>query len=115
MSSCRLEAFSDAVFAIAFALLVLDFNPPAGSCAGYLGSCGRLISAYSISFLSIGIVWANHHSMFVHISRVDRSLLFLNTMLLRTSRSCRFRRSSLRKRFVWELTYGPPHSSTDSC
>jgi uncharacterized membrane protein len=84
MIPSRLEAFSDAVFAIAFTLLVLEFHAPAPNVPlkGYLTSLWPSYLAYSISFLSIGIVWANHHSMFVHISRVDRPLLFLNTMLL---------------------------------
>jgi uncharacterized membrane protein len=84
MITSRLEAFSDGVFAIAFTLLVLEFHPPALNVplTGYLSSLWPSFLAYSISFLSIGLVWANHHSMFVHIRRVDRPLLFLNTMLL---------------------------------
>jgi uncharacterized membrane protein len=84
MITSRLEAFSDGVFAIAFTLLVLEFHPPAPNVplTGYLSSLWPSFLAYSISFLLIGLVWANHHSMFVHIRRVDRPLLFLNTMLL---------------------------------
>ena len=84
MTTSRLEAFSDGVFAIAFTLLVLEFRPPATNIplTSYLSSLWPSILAYSISFLLIGLIWANHHSMFVHIRRVDRCLLFLNTMLL---------------------------------
>jgi uncharacterized membrane protein len=84
MTTSRLEAFSDGVFAIAFTLLVLEFRPPATDIplTSYLSSLWPSILAYSISFLLIGLIWANHHSMFVHIRRVDRSLLFLNTLLL---------------------------------
>jgi len=84
MTTSRLEAFSDGVFAIAFTLLVLEFRPPATNIglASYLTSLWPSLLAYSISFLLIGLIWANHHSMFVHIRRVDRLLLFLNTMLL---------------------------------
>jgi uncharacterized membrane protein len=35
-----------------------------------------------ISFLTIGIIWVNHHTMFQRIVRVDRTLLFLNLGLL---------------------------------
>lgn len=84
MTTSRLEAFSDAVLAIAFTLLVLEFRPPATNVplTSYLSSLWPSLLAYSISFLLIGLIWANHHSMFVHIRRVDRPLLFLNTMLL---------------------------------
>jgi len=37
---------------------------------------------YVISFLVIGLIWANHHAMFVHIAAVDRVLMFANTLLL---------------------------------
>jgi uncharacterized membrane protein len=84
MMSSRLEAFSDGVFAIAFTLLVLEFRPPDANVplTAYLSSLWPSFLAYMISFLLIGLFWANHHSMFVHIRRVDRPLLFLNTMLL---------------------------------
>ena len=84
MTTSRLEAFSDGVFAIAFTLLVLEFHPPPPNVplTAYLLTLWPSLLAYSISFLLIGLVWANHHSMFAHITRVDRPLLFLNTMLL---------------------------------
>lgn len=83
-TASRLEAFSDGVFAIAFALLVLEFHAPGldVSLTAYLSSLWPSLLSYSMSFLLIGLVWANHHSMFVHIRRVDRPLLFLNTLLL---------------------------------
>ena len=84
MQKSRLEAFSDGVFAIAFTLLVLEFHaPPRGaSLSHYLVSLWPSFVAYGISILLIGLVWANHHSVFVHIQKVDRSLMFLNVLLL---------------------------------
>ena len=38
--------------------------------------------AIAISFLVIGIVWANHHNRFRLISRSDQILLFLNVVTL---------------------------------
>lgn len=35
-----------------------------------------------MSFLVIGIMWANHHTVFSYIARVDRTLVFLNLLLL---------------------------------
>jgi uncharacterized membrane protein len=83
----RLEAFSDGVFAIAITLLVLNIRvPTAGVGSGGLWSALRgewpTFAAYLTSFLIIGIMWVNHHSMFRHIVRVDRPLLFLNLLLL---------------------------------
>ena len=38
--------------------------------------------AYTVSFLTIGIMWVNHHQVFRHFERVDRPLLLLNILLL---------------------------------
>ena len=35
-----------------------------------------------VSFLTIGIMWMNHHTMLAHVSRVDRPLLVINLLLL---------------------------------
>ena len=39
-------------------------------------------AAYLVSFLTIGIIWVNHHTLFNNIAHVDRPLLFLNLLLL---------------------------------
>jgi uncharacterized membrane protein len=84
MSTGRLEMFSDGVFAIAITLLVLEIRPPEDTheLAHELGELWPSYLAYVISFLLIGLVWANHHAMFEHIVRADRPLLFLNVLLL---------------------------------
>jgi uncharacterized membrane protein len=38
--------------------------------------------AYAVSFLTVGIMWVNHHQIFRHFARVDRPLLLLNILLL---------------------------------
>jgi uncharacterized membrane protein len=80
----RLEAFSDGVFAIAITLLVLELHVPQGS--GSLGA-GLLqawpsFAAFTTSFATIGIMWLNHHRLFMLIRRVDHGLLVLNGLLL---------------------------------
>jgi uncharacterized membrane protein len=79
----RLEAFSDGVFAIAITLLVLDVtvreHAPLGRellrvWPSYVG--------YAVSFLTIGVMWINHHTICRHIARVDRVFLSLNILLL---------------------------------
>ena len=80
----RLVAFSDAVIAIAVTLLVLEIHPPEDT-EHLLHGLLRLwpsYLAYVITFMLIGQIWANHHVMFDHIRHVDRTVLFLNTVLL---------------------------------
>ena len=82
----RLEAFSDGVFAIAATLLVLEFTVNTGLDAPPLGH--QLLHlwpaylAYVTSFLTIGIIWINHHSVMETVGRVDRTFMFVNTLLL---------------------------------
>jgi uncharacterized membrane protein len=84
----RFEAFSDGVFAIAATLLVLEFSVESGSKAPPLGS--QLLHlwpsylAYLTSFVTIGIIWMNHHHAVSLIGRTDRTFLFINNLLLMT-------------------------------
>jgi uncharacterized membrane protein len=87
--TARVEAFSDGIFAIAITLLVLEIKVPAPDLTGH-GS--TLLAAllnlwpsyigYLISFVTIGIMWVNHHSMFVLIRRTDRYFLFISVFFL---------------------------------
>ncbi|MDT4943218.1 MAG: potassium channel family protein [Pseudonocardiales bacterium] len=81
----RIEAFSDGVFAIAITLLVIELKLPEtgdGSVWHGLVEAWPQFAAYLTSFFIIGIMWVNHHSMFRSIMRADRTLLFLNLLLL---------------------------------
>jgi uncharacterized membrane protein len=86
VSKSRLEAFSDGIFAIAITLLVLtiaqpsDFHRLGHELADRVPSFG----AYIVSFIVIGIMWLNHHSVFAHFAKVDRGLVFGNLLLLMT-------------------------------
>jgi uncharacterized membrane protein len=83
VKSARIEAFSDGVFAIAITLLVLDLKlPGTGSLTHQLLAAWPRYLAYVVSFLTIGIMWMNHHTIFGHVTRVDRPLLALNLLLL---------------------------------
>jgi uncharacterized membrane protein len=82
----RIEAFSDAVFAIAIALLVLEIKVPQpwshrpliesleGLYPSYLG--------YVVSFLTLLVMWLNHHRLFKLVRRADDWLPFANGVLL---------------------------------
>ncbi|MFI5934558.1 TMEM175 family protein [Actinoplanes sp. NPDC051494] len=82
----RLEAFTDAILAIAITLLALDLKLPASEAGKPLGEAllhhWPSYLAYVVSFLTIGIMWVNHHAMFSLIARVDRGVLFLNLLLM---------------------------------
>jgi len=84
----RTETFSDGVLAIAITLLVLDLHVPLRgtlgdeSLADALGHQWPQYAAYVTSFLVIGIIWVNHHTLFRLIRYVDRMLLFINLLLL---------------------------------
>ena len=88
----RLEAFSDGVFAVAITLLVLNIKVPGLDPPGELLDDNRLWSvlrdewpmlvAYGISFATIGIMWLNHHRLFVHIKHTNTVLMLLNLLLL---------------------------------
>jgi uncharacterized membrane protein len=80
----RLETFADGVFAIAVTLLVLDIKLPdgSGSLADRLGDAWPAYVAYGLSFITIGIMWANHHSIFELIDRTSHGLIVANLLLL---------------------------------
>ena len=81
----RIAFFSDAVFAIAMTLLVVQLSVPTGP-AGELGHTlrarGSKFFAFGLSFLVIGQYWLAHHRVFRHIRRYDLGLLWLNLLWL---------------------------------
>ncbi len=81
-----MEAFSDAVFAFAITILVLDLRDPTmdGNVSLFRGLLGEwpTFFAYVTSFTTVLIMWMNHHNMFNFIRRVDREFMLLNGTLL---------------------------------
>src|SRR5688572_23815143 len=82
----RLEAFADAVFAIAITLLVIEIHLPPheevlrlGGVAAALASLWPSYVGYAISFIVIG---ANHHNLMKLVARVDHGFLTLTLLLL---------------------------------
>jgi TMEM175 potassium channel family protein len=85
MATNRLEAFSDGVIAVAITLLVLGITvpqPPQPDLATTLASRWPEYAAYVVSFLTIGIIWINHHVMIGRLRGTDHSILILNLLLL---------------------------------
>ncbi len=87
MERARLEAFSDGVLAIAITLLVLEIKVPAPRGEGAflaqdLAKQWPSYVAYLVSFLTIGVIWINHHATLRRLREVDHMLLFINLLLL---------------------------------
>jgi uncharacterized membrane protein len=86
LSTARLETFADGVFAIAATLLILNVDAQVSENAHDLG--GRLLHiwpsylAYAVSFVTIGIMWLNHHTILAQVERADRRFLIANIGLL---------------------------------
>jgi uncharacterized membrane protein len=82
VSTNRLETFADGVFAIAATLLVLEIRLPGGDIGQGLMDLWPSYFAYALSFLSIGIMWVNHHVVLSYTREADRIFLFINLFLL---------------------------------
>jgi uncharacterized membrane protein len=85
MSPGRLETFADGVFAIAATLLIIDVGVPAVSndtLGDELLHIWPQYLAYAVSFLTIAIMWVNHHRVMRQLEQVDERFVFLNVGLL---------------------------------
>ncbi len=84
ISTNRLEAFSDGVFAIVITLLVLELKLPPGPAplALKLRLMEPQMAAFVGSFIIVGMTWIGHHGLFHLIKRVDKSLMWLNFLEL---------------------------------
>jgi uncharacterized membrane protein len=86
VSPSRLETFADGVFAIAATLLILTVD---GAVGGEGIDLGEALThawpsylGYVVSFVTIGIMWMNHHTVMSLVVRVDRRFLLANIGLL---------------------------------
>lgn len=90
LSTKRIEAFSDGVFAIAITLLIIEIKVPhlQNGTDGAIGLSAVLLDlwshyfAYVLSFLMIGIYWVNHHYLFGLFKRTDHIFGLLNVFFL---------------------------------
>lgn len=88
----RLILFSDAVFAIAITLLVIEIKIPElehgeVSESALLHKLGELVPkflGFIVSFLLIGLYWSIHHRMFGFVTNYTRKLIVLNLFFLFT-------------------------------
>jgi TMEM175 potassium channel family protein len=84
--TARIEAFSDGVFAIAITLLILEIqvppHTPHGGLRAALLDLWPSYLAFLASFMTIGVMWLNHHRLFALISKKDDGLIAFNLLLL---------------------------------
>jgi uncharacterized membrane protein len=84
-STERLEFFSDAVFAIAMTLLVIELKVPQdgrGTTWDVIVSQIPAFLAFALSFWIIGVNWASHHRKFRLIREYNGRLVMLNLGML---------------------------------
>ncbi len=85
----RLVFFSDAVFAIAITLLVLEIHVPrlAGEATDHdfaieLAHLLPSLIAFALSFLVIGMFWMGHHRLFADATHYSEKLVWPNLLFL---------------------------------
>lgn len=83
----RLEAFSDGVFAIAITLLIIEVHVPeveggGGDLLRALRDLWPSFFAFALSFVTILIMWMNHHAMFAWCQRATGAVFVSNGFLL---------------------------------
>ncbi len=89
LSTSRIEALTDGVFAVVMTLLVLDLKVPAtlgpeaaGELPGKLLELWPKLLSFTLSFVIASIYWVGHHNQFHFIRRTDRVLLWLNLLFM---------------------------------
>src|SRR5260370_1833164 len=91
----RLEDLTGGICATVMTVLVLSLSVPviASSITGSQLSSEVVagiealwpnILGYVLSFLLLAVLWISHHSVFHYVTKVDRPLLWLNTLFLLT-------------------------------
>lgn len=89
LTKSRVEAFSDGIFAIIVTLLILEIKVPhigqADSVSVLLDALRGLLPkflSWIISFLTVCIVWVNHHRIFDSFRGFNIILFWLNVFVL---------------------------------
>jgi len=90
-ANARLEAFCDAVFAIALTLLIIDVKLPATESIANTSEFWRALQrlaptvfAFVLSFVIILITWVNHHAALKLVRKSSAPFIYANGFLLLT-------------------------------
>jgi uncharacterized membrane protein len=85
----RVETFSDGIFAIIITLLILEIKVPHIENPESISDLARSLSelapkfiAWVISFLTIAVIWVNHHRIFESLKIINHTVFWLNANLL---------------------------------
>ena len=84
MNKSRLEAFSDGVFAIIITIMVLELKVPHEPTFHALLELLPIFICYALSFLFVGVYWANHHHLFQAVKTINTKIIWANMGLLFT-------------------------------
>ncbi|ULQ50760.1 TMEM175 family protein [Flavihumibacter fluvii] len=78
MNKNRLEAFTDGVYAIIITIMVLELKVPHSPTLGSYVEMWPVFISYAVSFLFVGLNWANHHHLFQTVSKINNRVLWIN-------------------------------------
>jgi uncharacterized membrane protein len=87
LTTFRLLALADGIFAIAMTLLVFEIKVPTGAhddteLAHRVLELWPKFASCGLSFLTLGFSWIGHHNQYVAIRRADRTFLWINVAFL---------------------------------
>jgi uncharacterized membrane protein len=74
----RINAFSDAVFAIIITIMILELKHPSKATFSALFAAWPVWVSYIVSYVFIAIVWINHHYVMKHASEATLRLMWIN-------------------------------------
>ncbi len=87
----RLQAFTDAVVAIALTLLILPLMESVGELGDHDGTTAQWLAderyallGFALSFVLIAVFWRHHHRLFIQVRQVDSGLLWLTVLWMFT-------------------------------
>ncbi|MBP7002016.1 TMEM175 family protein [Amaricoccus sp.] len=84
----RVSFFSDAVYAIAMTLLVVELSPPEIETADPRALLAAILASWPhifgffLGFLLLGRYWLAHHDFFASLRSIDRTLISINLLYL---------------------------------
>ena len=78
----RVESFSDGVIAVIITIMVLELKVPADPSVATLQKVMPQVFAYLYSFLTVAIIWSNHHHLLKAARHPGPRLLWANNNLL---------------------------------
>lgn len=83
LGSERLEAFSDAVFAVIMTIMALTLEAPKGhSWVAVRHDLLPGLVVYALSFTMVGIYWNNHHHLLRAADKISGGVMWANLFLL---------------------------------